>query len=133
MADVFTRAKRSEVMSRIKGRDTKIERRVRSALWRHGLRFRTNYGLFSIDIAFPRAKVAVFVDSCFWHRCPKHFTLPKTRTRFWDQKTLRNRARDRLASRELRREGWTVVRFWGHELQGELADVVRRVQKALGD
>ena len=78
------------------------------------------------DFVFPRSTgsglrrakpVAVFVDGCFWHGCPRHATQPKTNARFWRDKIEGNRARDRLVSRQLRRSGWRVIRVWEHELR----------------
>lgn len=131
MPDVFSPEKRSEIMSRIRGRDTGLELRVRSALWRRGLRFQTQYGPYKIDVAFPRRRVAVFVDSCYFHGCPRHFVAPRTRTEFWIRKIERNRARDRLVGRELRRQGWTVLRLWGHDLRGDLSGVAAAVERAV--
>ena len=69
------------------------------------------------DFAFPKAKVAVFTDGCFWHGCPRCYTRPKSNRKFWDTKVIRNRERDREVSRGLRRKGWRVVRIWEHALQ----------------
>jgi DNA mismatch endonuclease (patch repair protein) len=132
MADVFSPAKRSEIMSRIRGKDTVIERRLRSALWRRGLRFRTQYGEYKIDVAFPRARVAVFADSCFFHGCPRHGRIPKTRPRFWADKIDQNRRRDQEVSRKLRALGWKVVRAWGHQLDASGAEAVAlRIERAV--
>ena len=67
------------------------------------------------DVVFTRAKVAVFVDGCFWHGCPKHRTRPKTNSEYWSAKIEGNMDRDRRGCDELRRAGWVVVRFWEHE------------------
>jgi len=69
------------------------------------------------DFIFPKWRVAIFVDGCFWHGCPKHATWPKTRAAFWKKKIEGNRARDRRVNRELRARGWKVVRVWEHELR----------------
>ncbi|HYO69174.1 MAG TPA: very short patch repair endonuclease, partial [Archangium sp.] len=83
---------RSEQMSRIRGKDTSPERLLRSALWRAGLRFRlqsrTPYG--RPDVVFSKARVAVFIDGCFWHGCPDHYVRPRTRNDFWSSKLLEN-------------------------------------------
>ena len=68
------------------------------------------------DFVFPKLRLAVFVDGCFWHGCPKHATQPKTNAAFWRKKISANRARDRLVTRTLRAMGWRVVRVWEHEL-----------------
>ena len=71
------------------------------------------------DFVFRKARVAVFVDGCFWHGCPKHCKLPVNNRAFWRRKLAVNRARDRLVTRSLRRLGWRVIRLWEHELGGE--------------
>ena len=68
------------------------------------------------DFVFPKQKLAVFVDGCFWHACPIHATQPKQNAKFWREKLARNRARDRLVTRTLRARGWRVMRIWEHEL-----------------
>ena len=119
MADVFTKSKRSEVMSRIRGRgnkDTelalaKILRANRITGWRR------NQKLFGKpDFVFKRARLALFVDGCFWHGCPKHATKPKNNRAFWQRKLSANKQRDALVTRMLRRAGWRVLRVWEHEL-----------------
>lgn len=119
MSDVFTQAKRSEVMSRIRGsgnKDTELRliallRAARITGWRR------RYPLAGRpDFVFPREKVAVFVDGCFWHGCPLHATWPKQNADFWAAKIRGNQARDRAVNRALRAEGWSVVRIWEHAL-----------------
>src|SRR2546425_13351868 len=106
MPDVFSREKRSKVMRSIRSRDTQFELLVRREFDRRGLRYRTNYGPNKIDVAFPAKRVAVFLDSCFWHYCPVHRELPKTNRRFWKAKLERNRSRDFKTTRLLRSLGW---------------------------
>jgi DNA mismatch endonuclease (patch repair protein) len=127
MADVFSPAKRSQIMSKIRGKDTTLELEVRSALWRSGLRFRTHYGKYKIDIALPGRKIAIFIDSCFWHGCPTHYRVPRTRALFWSSKIARNKVRDAFVTAELRGQGWAVMRVWGHQIEGDLAAVARRI------
>ncbi|MBK3632842.1 DUF559 domain-containing protein [Streptomyces sp. MBT97] len=74
-----------------------------------------------IDVAFPRAKVAVLIDGCFWHGCPLHATRPKSNAEWWRTKLDRNMARDRETTEHLTAQGWTVLRFWEHEAPGEVA------------
>jgi DNA mismatch endonuclease, patch repair protein len=102
------------------GTDTKPEQAIRSALHRLGLRFRKHQrpvaGIrCTADVVFPRSRVAVFVDGCFWHGCPQHGTRPKTNSHYWDAKLARNGERDRRNDVLLRDAGWTVVRVWEHE------------------
>lgn len=81
------------------------------------------------DFVFPRHRVAVMVDGCFWHGCPRHHRPPRTNAAWWEAKVARNRARDRSTTRALRRRGWRVVRIWEHE---DPAKAARRVADALG-
>ena len=121
MSDVFTKAKRSEVMSRIRGRGNqateialaKFFRRKKITGWR---RHQKIFG--KPDFVFPKLKLAVFVDGCFWHGCPKHGTQPKGNAAFWRKKIAGNRIRDRLVGRTLRKSGWQVLRIWEHALRG---------------
>ena len=120
MTDIFTKKKRSEVMARMRSsgnRDTEVAlarwfRREGITGWRRRQRV---FG--KPDFVFWRERVAVFVDGCFWHGCPRHGTLPKQNGAFWSAKLARNRARDRLVTRTLRRGGWQVLRIWEHELK----------------
>lgn len=121
MADVFTKAKRSEVMSRIRARDTKPERAVRSMLHRLGYRFRLHRADLpgKPDIVLPRLKIVIFVHGCFWHRhedCRFAYT-PKTRIEFWLKKLESNVARDRQVQAQLTELGWLVVIVWECELR----------------
>ncbi|MFA5191443.1 MAG: very short patch repair endonuclease [Verrucomicrobiia bacterium] len=119
MPDVFTKRKRSEVMSRIRGRGNKETELALMALFRryHISGWRRSRPVFGKpDFVFPKLKLAVFVDGCFWHSCPKHRTKPANNAAFWRKKLAANKARDRQVTRTLRRMGWRVVRVWEHEL-----------------
>jgi DNA mismatch endonuclease, patch repair protein len=115
--------------------DTRPERVLRSHVHRSGLRFRKDFCIcvdgvsVHADLAFPRAKVAVFVDGCFWHQCPEHSTKPKRNAEFWAAKLQRNVERDRLVNRALAEAGWTVIRCWEHE---DPTEVLPRILSALG-
>jgi DNA mismatch endonuclease (patch repair protein) len=135
MADVFTKAKRSEVMSRIRGRGNKdTELALAKLLRRHHITgWRRNQPVYGKpDFVFPKLKLAVFVDGCFWHGCPKHVTNPKNNRVFRRRKFSANRKRDLLVSQTLRRTGWRVLRVWEHELAGKSeARLMRRIQRVL--
>jgi DNA mismatch endonuclease (patch repair protein) len=110
----------SERMSRVRRRDTAPELELRSELHRRGLRYRIDRrplkGVSSrADLVFGPAKVAVYVDGCFWHSCPEHGTLPRSNEAFWQDKLARNRERDATVNELLVAAGWTVVRVWEHE------------------
>lgn len=134
MADVLTPRQRSYCMSRIRGRDTKPEVRLRKALWRRGLRYRLDSGLPGRpDFVFPRYKTAIFVDGCFWHLCPIHSVRPKTNAAMWKKKLESNVNRDRRVSADLVSLGWRVIRVWEHEVRrspektaGRLARIIQR-------
>jgi DNA mismatch endonuclease (patch repair protein) len=82
------------------------------------------------DFVFPRERLAIFVDGCFWHRCPWHWRVPRTNLDYWHPKFERNRSRDRRNSLDLRRRGWSVLRLWEHQLTDE-ARVAQRVASML--
>lgn len=113
-------------MRTARGRDTEPEMALRRCLHAHGLRFRIDAAILPglrrrADIVFPGAKVAVFVDGCFWHFCPIHRTFPKANADWWAEKLRRNRRRDLDTNRRLRKVGWHVERIWEHELPSEAA------------
>jgi len=116
-------------------RDTDPERALRSELHRRGLRFRVDMSVPGIglrarpDIVFTRSRLAVYVDGCFWHRCPLHGTEPKANSDYWKPKLDANVERDRRVTALLRHGGWDVIRIWSHVPPDEAAD---RVQAALG-
>jgi DNA mismatch endonuclease, patch repair protein len=120
-----------------RARDTGPEVEFRSALHRAGLRFFTHRRPFlslrcTVDVVFPRARVAVFVDGCFWHCCPRHGSTPRSNSAYWLPKLARNVARDLEVRNALRRGGWTVLRVWEHELKGPLLQrSVRRIVRAI--
>jgi DNA mismatch endonuclease (patch repair protein) len=96
-----------------------------------GLRYRVDHPLpfdrrRRADIAFTRAKVAVFIDGCFWHGCPEHGTTPRTNSGFWAEKIARNSARDADTTHRLSADGWSVMRFWEHEDVRAVAEAIAR-------
>jgi DNA mismatch endonuclease, patch repair protein len=111
-----------EALRRMKSqrqRDTAAEKLVRSLLHRSGFRFRVQYPLPNLrrraDVAFPRLRIAVFIDGCFWHGCPEHGTWPKQNDEWWREKIDTNRRRDLDTDAKLSEQGWLVVRVWEHE------------------
>lgn len=115
-------------------RDTSTELSVRRRLHADGLRYRVDFAPLAsnrrrrADIVFTRAKVAVFIDGCFWHGCPEHGTQPKTNADYWAPKLARNVERDRETTAALEAEGWRVLRFWEHE---DPATVALQVERAV--
>ena len=171
MADVFTKAKRSEVMSRIRGRGNKdtelalaiLLRAARISGWRRHFEIRgravaavydrrslqtANPGAhraplqrtsrrdvptFRVkpDFVFQKLKLAIFVDGCFWHGCPKHATKPKNNRAFWRRKLSANKKRDQVVNRTLRKSGWRVIRIWECDLARRPEICIRKIQRAL--
>ena len=114
--DTKVRPEISERMKKQRIADTKPELEIARACFRLGLRYRKNVEIpeakTTADLIFPRHKLLVFVDGCFWHGCPWHYKTPKTRSEWWDAKVERNKTRDSKKTRKLRRLGWKVVRVW---------------------
>ncbi len=153
MTDVFDSRKRSEVMSKIRGKGNKsTELALVSAFrkagikgWRRHLVIKIrsdaepSYGrdgkakILAIkpDFVFRKERVAVFGDGCFWHKCPLHSRLPDNNREFWEHKLSQNVERDRIADRELRKAHWRVVRAWEHDIARKSASVMARVRRAL--
>lgn len=148
MADVFSKEKRSEVMSSIRSRGNKnteivfmdLLRRHRISGWRRHRKISMGAPSFRKsdarrqshvrpDFVFPTLKLAVFVDGCFWHSCPKHAASPASNTGFWNEKLEYNRRHDRYVTRMLRKNGWVVVRIWEHDLPS--TRVVGRIRRAV--
>jgi len=119
------------------GDNTLPELLIRRTLFRFGLRFRKNARPIEslrcvADIVFPKRRVCVFVDGCFWHGCPKHFKCPKTNSAWWSEKIEANRVRDRRQTKRLQRAGWTVIRVWEHDLIAKRISIVsNRVRNAV--
>jgi DNA mismatch endonuclease (patch repair protein) len=162
MADVFSKNKRSEVMSRIRSRGNKdtelalatLFRQHKITGWRrqvqvvtstlntssglrppfpHPMRRRSRRLEVKVrpDFIFPKLRLAVFVDGCFWHGCPKHATQPKNNRAFWRRKFSANKERDALVNRTLRRANWRVVRIWECALKKNPQNCLRRIQRVL--
>jgi DNA mismatch endonuclease (patch repair protein) len=132
-SDIFTKTKRSEVMSRIRGRGNRTTELAMMKLFRrHGITgWRRNQPVFGKpDFIFHKKRVALFVDGCFWHDCPRHGHRPKSNREFWRRKLDKNRKRDRRVSMELKRSGWKVVRFWEHQL-ADASRIVKKVKMVL--
>ena len=128
MIDFLTTEQRSKLMSRVKGKDTSLERSVRSGLHKRGLRFRKHIKKLpgTPDIVFTRSKVAVFLDGDFWHgyRFPtwEHKLQP-----FWQDKIRTNRKRDQKNFRKLRKMGWQVIRIWQHEVEKDIDACIKKI------
>ena len=133
MADMFSRKQRSEIMSRVRGHgNAATELRLIEIFRSEGVHgWRRHRRLFGKpDFVFPRARVAVFVDGCFWHGCPVHGEIPTSNTAFWSKKIRANMGRDKLVRRHLKKLGWRVLRIWQHDLRRPNY-VASRIRRAL--
>ena len=126
MADKFSKQKRSEIMSKVRNKGSKIEVVLCKALWKEGFRYRKNSTKYfgKPDIVLLKYKTVIFVDSCFWHGCKKHGSMPQTRRDFWENKISRNKERDKEVSRFYKKEGWSIVRIWEHDIHGNVTKVL---------
>lgn len=116
--DTVSKKRRSEIMSRVRSKETKMEIAFRKALWQKGFRYSKNsanyYG--KPDIVLKKYKTVIFLDSCFWHGCKKHGRLPSTNKKYWIEKIDRNKKRDRKVNKYYKKIGWKIIRIWEHNL-----------------
>lgn len=150
--DTLTKRERSRLMSKVLGRGNRsteirlaiLFRRHKVTGWRRHFLIRTSSVKVAAaakkireemrvrpDFVFPKHKLALFVDGCFWHGCPRHATQPKGNAAFWRNKLSRNKARDRRVNRTLRSAKWRVVRIWECSLRRRPEACIRRIQRAL--
>ncbi|MCK4522383.1 MAG: very short patch repair endonuclease [Nanoarchaeota archaeon] len=133
MVDVHTKKQRSYNMFMIKGKNTKPEVDLRKLLFSKGIR---GYRIHSKlpgkpDIVFTKFKLAIFIDGCFWHKCPKCFIEPDKNKEFWRSKINGNVERDKKVNKILGKERWKVLRFWEHLLRKDINKVYRRISEEL--
>lgn len=122
------------VMQRNTGHETAQERLLRTFLTKAGLKFRTNtrpepHLKIKADIVFPKQRVCVFLDGCFWHGCPFHFKVPNSHSPWWKEKIQDNKRRDARQTQALRRRKWKVIRYWEHQIQ---PDALQRINVRIG-
>jgi len=130
VADIWSKAKRSQVMASIRARDTGPERLLRRALRHAGIRYRSYPRLPGRpDIAIPTSRLAILVHGDFWHGCRRHYRPPSTRRDFWAAKLRSNRARDRLVVRRLRMLGWRPLVVWECQLERDPLAVIQRIRR----
>lgn len=131
--DTVSKKKRSETMSAVKSKDTKIEISFRKALWKNGFRYRKNSTKYfgKPDILFKKYKIVIFIDSCFWHGCKKHCRIPATRKNYWVNKIEKNKLRDKEVSQHYKKIGWKIFRIWEHEILKNCDKTIRKVEKIL--
>jgi len=120
--DTHSAIQRSYNMSRIRSKNTQIENLLRKLIWKRGIkgyRIKTKVP-GRPDIFFPKRKFAVFIDGCFWHKCPKHYIRPKSKKSYWDNKITTNIKRDKAINKKLKNMGIQVIRFWEHSIEKDL-------------
>ena len=131
MADSLTKEKRSWNMSRIRGKDTKIEVKVRKYLFSKGFRYRKNVATLpgKPDIVLPKYKTAIFVHGCYWHRHPgcKYAYIPKTNVEFWEKKFSENMANDEKNRLKLETSGWTVITLWECDIKRDFESTMDKL------
>ncbi|MDQ2912654.1 MAG: very short patch repair endonuclease [Chloroflexota bacterium] len=119
-------------MARVRTRDTAEELELRRALHRRGFRYRIHSSLPGRpDIVFSTRRIAVFVDGCFWHGCPLHYTAPRVNWEFWKKKVEENRERDVRSDAKLQSAGWAAIHVWQHELGPQLENTLERLSRLL--
>ena len=117
MADVHTKEQRGYNMSRIRSSKTKTELKFKSLFKALGFTYQPKNVYGKPDFIHKKEKIAVFVDGCFWHGCPKHFRMPKSNRKFWSEKIRKNAERDKIVTKNLRKDGWKVLRVWEHNIK----------------
>lgn len=132
MVDVFTKEKRSWVMGRIRSTNTKMENLLEKKLLENRIDFeKYPKVLGKPDFLLKDKKVVVFVDGCFWHKCPTCYRPPKTRKSFWLPKIRKNVKRDKEVTEKLKEEGYTVVRLWEHQVENDVDGCLKLIREAL--
>ena len=127
----------SEIMSKIKGENTKPEIIIRKEMWKNGIRgYRLHWKKASgrPDIAFPKRKVAIFINGCYWHRCPNcNPPLPKTHQEFWKEKFQKNIERDKKKINDLQENGWKVIIIWECKIKKNINECLNRIKEVMNN
>jgi len=133
MADKVSKLQRSKIMSTVKSKDTKMEVNFRKALWQQGFRYRKNLSKYfgKPDIVLKKYKTVIFLDSCFWHGCQKHFRMPATRKKYWEEKIAKNTQRDKEVNKYYKKLGWNIFRIWEHDLMRKDNIIFNKLLKML--
>lgn len=117
-------------MRAIKSKETKLEKNFRHDLWKRGFRYRKNSGKYfgKPDIVLKKYQTVIFIDSCFWHGCKKHFRSPETNTDFWTAKIERNKKRDAIVSRYYKKQDWKIFRVWEHDIKTGSEKIINKIK-----
>ena len=131
--DKVSRKKRSDIMSRIRSKNTKLECQFRRRLWELGIRYRINpKGYFGKpDLVIRKKKTVIFIDSCFWHGCKKHCRVPVSNNDYWVSKIECNKGRDLVVTKYYKERNWNVVRIWEHDIKQDTKKIVHRIIEVL--
>lgn len=127
--DRHTKEQRHKNMQAVKGKNTKLENRVMTYLWQQGYRFRKNVKDLEgkPDIAIKKYKLVIFIDSCFWHKCPVHYKAPATNVEFWENKISGNFNRDLIVTQYYKSKKWNILRIWEHELKDDFEKTMQKI------
>ena len=132
MADVFTKEKRSWVMSRIRSKNTKIDLKMKGILFKIGYQFDMYPKMYgNPDFVIRQKRIVIFCDGDFWHGY-RYEEKKRPTKKFWRDKIQRNMSRDRIVSSRLRREGWSVLRFWEHDIENNPEKCRRKIERKTG-
>jgi len=131
--DNLTKKQRSFNMSRIRASDTKLELFVRKELSKKDYKYRKNVSRLpgKPDIAFINRRLAIFLDSCFWHGCRYHCRMPATNVKYWKEKIASNKKRDKEINQKYKNMGWKVLRFWEHQIKKDPQKIIKKIEKSL--
>lgn len=116
MADVHTKEQRSYNMSRIRSVETKAELKLKKFFRALGFVYQPKNVYGKPDFVYRKEKIAIFVDGCFWHKCPRHFKIPASNRKFWLEKINKNTERDKKVTKKLKQDGWSIIRIWEHSI-----------------
>ncbi|MFA6469825.1 MAG: very short patch repair endonuclease [Bacteroidota bacterium] len=127
--DNLSKTQRRKNMQNIRSRNTSIEKRIKNEISKY--RFKYSQNVSSVfgkpDFVLFKKKIAIFTDSCFWHSCRYHYSIPKTNKKYWIRKLNNNKKRDIIVNRKLKQEGWIVVRIWEHQIKNDFQKVAKRI------
>ncbi|MBN2016099.1 very short patch repair endonuclease [Candidatus Dojkabacteria bacterium] len=131
--DKVSRKKRSQIMSKVRSKDTKIEIEFRTELWKKGYRYKKNVSKLKgkPDLYFPKYRTVVFIDSCFWHGCKKHLRMPSSNRGYWESKIRKNINRDKEINKYFKQNGYKIIRVWEHDIQTNLDKSIKRIIREL--
>lgn len=126
MADTFSKKKRSEIMSRVKSKNSAIEVKFRKELWKSGFRYRKNSPKYfgKPDLVLRKYKTVIFIDSCFWHGCKRHCRMPISKRDYWVHKIFNNKKRDKQVSLYYKKNDWKIFRIWEHQVKNSQKEII---------